>query len=103
MTRTHDLFTYWSKTDSDLDVELGTFSKCGVEGVVTVRFQLDSREILEVEDVLYVPKLKKNLLLFLVFEDKGFFVTFKRVEVLICLEGDIPNTVVRIGVREGRL
>jgi hypothetical protein len=38
MTGTHDLFTRWSKIDSDLHVELGTHAKCVVEGVGTVRF-----------------------------------------------------------------
>jgi hypothetical protein len=40
MTRTHELFTSISEGDSELHVELGTHTKCGVEGVGTVRFQL---------------------------------------------------------------
>jgi hypothetical protein len=42
MTGTHELFTSFSEKDSDLHVELGTNASCGVEGVVIVRFQLDS-------------------------------------------------------------
>jgi hypothetical protein len=38
MTGTHELFTSWSETDSDLHVELGTHAKCGVEAVGTIRF-----------------------------------------------------------------
>jgi hypothetical protein len=33
MTGTHELFTSWLETESDLLVELGTHAKCGVEGV----------------------------------------------------------------------
>jgi hypothetical protein len=103
MTWTHELFTSWSEIDSDLHVELGTLAKCGVEGVGTVRFQLESGGFLEVEDVLYVPELKKNFLSVSVLEDMGFSITFQRGKVLICLEGDIPDTTINIGVREGRL
>jgi hypothetical protein len=58
MMGTHEFFTSWSETNSDLHVELGTHAKCGVEGVGIVRFQLESRGFLEVENVLYVPELK---------------------------------------------
>jgi hypothetical protein len=103
MTGTHELFTSWSEIDSGLHVELGTHAKCGVEGVGTVRFHLESGGFLEVEDVLYVPELKKNLLSVSVLEDMGFAVTFQRGKVLICSEGAIPDTTMSIGVREGRL
>jgi hypothetical protein len=60
MTGTHELFTSLSEKDLDLHVELGTNAKCGVEGVGTVRFQLESGGSLEVADVLYVPELKNE-------------------------------------------
>jgi hypothetical protein len=72
MMGTHELFTSWSETDSDLHVELDTHAKCGVEGVGTVRFQLESGGFLEVADVLYVPELKKNFLSVSVLEDRVF-------------------------------
>jgi hypothetical protein len=84
-------------------VDLGTHAKCGVEGVGTIKLHLKSRGFLEVEDVLYVPELKKNLLSILVLEDMGFAINFHREKVLICSEGHIPDTTVSIGVREGRL
>jgi hypothetical protein len=43
-------------------VELGTHAKCGVEGVGTIRFQMESEDSLEVADVLYVPELRRNFL-----------------------------------------
>jgi hypothetical protein len=69
MTGTHELFTNLSEKDLDLHVELCTNAKCGVEGVGTVRFQLESRGSLEVADVLHVPELKMNLLSVLAMED----------------------------------
>jgi hypothetical protein len=76
MTWTHELFTSWLKMDSGLHVELGTNAKCGVEGVGTVGFQLESGGSLEVAFVLYVPVLKMNLLSVSTMEDKGFAVLF---------------------------
>jgi hypothetical protein len=53
--------------------------------------------------VLYVPRLKKNLLSVLVMEDRGFVVTFKKRQVLIRPKGTSPYTTTSIGVREGML
>jgi hypothetical protein len=53
--------------------------------------------------VLYVPRLKKNLLSVLVMEGKGFVVMFKKRQVLIRPEGPSPETAVSIGVTEGNL
>jgi hypothetical protein len=55
MMGTHEFFTSWLVMDSGIHVDLDTHVKCDVEGVGTVRFQLDSIGFLEVEHVLYVP------------------------------------------------
>ena len=83
MTRTQELFANLSKEDLDLHVELGTNAKCVVEGVGTVRFQLESRGSLEVASVLYVSELKINLLSVSAMEDKGYTITFEDGQVLI--------------------
>jgi hypothetical protein len=56
-----------------------------------------------VADVLYVPELKMNLLSVSTLEDKGFAVLFQNGQLLIHSEGASPNTVVSIGVREGKV
>jgi hypothetical protein len=53
--------------------------------------------------VLYVPRLKKNLLLVSVMEERDFVVVFKKEKVLIHPEGASPDIAVSIGVREGNL
>jgi hypothetical protein len=103
MMGTHELFTSWSEMDSDLHVELGTHAKCGVEGVGTVRFQLESGGSLEVVDVLYVPELRRNLLSVSALEDKGYAVLFQNGQVFMHSEGASPDTTINIGVREGRV
>jgi hypothetical protein len=89
--------------DSGTHVELGDDAKYAVKGEGTILFQLESGGLLEAQDVLYVPKLKKNLLSVSVLEDRGFFIMFKKGKVLIRLEGAIPDTTMNIGVREGKL
>ena len=57
----------------------------------------------DAQDVLFAPRLKKNLLSVSVMEEKGFVVIFRRGQVLIHEEGANTNTSVMIGVREGNL
>jgi hypothetical protein len=83
-----------------MHVELGSNAKCGIEGVGTVRFQLELGGSPEVADVLYVLELKMNLFSISALEDKGFAVLFQNEQVLIHLEGANPNATVSIGVRE---
>jgi hypothetical protein len=94
MTGTHELFTCFSEKDLDLHVELGTNAKCGVEGVGTVRFQLESGGSLEVADVLHVPELKMNLLSVLAMEDG---------QVLIWSKGSDLDSARVLGVKEGNV
>jgi hypothetical protein len=83
MTGTHELFTSLSEKDLDLHVELGTNAKCGVEGVGTVRFQLESGGSLEVADVLYVQSSRRVCSQFSTMEDRGYTITFEDGQVLI--------------------
>jgi hypothetical protein len=53
-------------------VELGDDAKYVVKGEGTILFHLESRGLLEAQDVLYVPKLKKNFLSVSVLEDMVF-------------------------------
>ena len=41
-----------------------------------------------VEEILYVPGLKKNVILVTVLEDKGFYVSFSEGKVLIWYKGN---------------
>jgi hypothetical protein len=103
MMRTHELFTSWSKMDSNMHVELGTHVRCGVEEVGTIRFQLESRGFLEVADVLYVPEIRRNLLSISALEYKGYVVLFQNGQVFMQSERASADTTVNIGVKEGRV
>jgi hypothetical protein len=51
-------------------VELGDEKCYKIEGVGSISFRLESGAILHVDEVLYVPGLKKNVLSFTTLEDK---------------------------------
>jgi hypothetical protein len=68
--------------NSQLHVELSDNTKYAVKGVGTTSFQLKSRKILKMSEVLYVPGLKKNLLSISTMEDRGYAVEFVDGQVL---------------------
>jgi hypothetical protein len=74
-----------------------------VKGVGCVRFQLESGGSLEVDEVMYVPELRVNLLSVSALEDKGYAVMFKDGQVLIRSEGASLDATVRLGIRKGMM
>jgi hypothetical protein len=64
-------------------VELGDDSKHAVKGIGEASLQLDSSNRLLSKDVLFVQKLKKNLLYISGLEDKCFKVDFVVGQVLL--------------------
>jgi hypothetical protein len=103
MTSAHQLFSSLKKQDLGVQVELGDDAKYPVAKVGTIPFQFESGNSLDVDDVLFVPGLKKNLLSVSVMEDKGFAMEFKNQQVLIRPKDSSPNTAQVTGVREGNL
>jgi hypothetical protein len=59
-------------------------------GVGNVTFKLEFGEILELDRVLFVPRLSVNFLLVSALEDVGYCVLFKREHVFIYREGVDP-------------
>jgi len=54
-----------------------------VKGVENVTLQLNEGNTIHLQEVLYVPNLKKNLVSISVMEDKGFNVAFIDGKVLV--------------------
>jgi hypothetical protein len=54
---------------------------------------------LEVDEVMYVPELKVNLLSISALEDMGYDVMFPDGHVLIRAEGAALDAAVRLGIR----
>jgi hypothetical protein len=76
MTGARELFDSFTKTDSNLYVELGMRTKHAVRGSGTASFRLESGEVMRVSNVLWVPKLRRSVLSFSEIEKKGYHILF---------------------------
>lgn len=59
-----------------MEIILGENATYPVKGIGTVTLHLNQGQTLHLQEVLYVPDLKKNLVSIFVIEDKGFKVAF---------------------------
>ena len=82
-------------------VELGNGSTYDIKRVGSTSLQLDSSTLISVEEILYVPGLKKNVLSVTVLEDKGFSVALSEGKALVWPKGGNMSSTIVIGVREG--
>ena len=64
-------------------------------------YKLESRNSMKMKDVLYVPRLNKNIFSILDFDKKGFIVAFVDGEVLMWKKGKTIDDVIVIGVEQG--
>ena len=83
MTGNRGALTSYRKKKFTTHVELGDDSTCKIEGVGSTSLQFDSGMVLHIDDILYVPGLKKNLLFVVGLEDKGHRVLFMDKEVFL--------------------
>jgi hypothetical protein len=68
------VFSSLKKQDLGVQVELSDDAKYPIARVGTISFQLESANYLDFDDVLFIPGLRKNLLLVSFMEDKRFTV-----------------------------
>jgi hypothetical protein len=86
-----------------IEISLGDDTLVKVVGIGIVTFQRDSMQMISFRDVLYVPGLKKNLILVSTLQDRGLEVTFRGIEVLIHPRGSSLTLGQVIGVTGGKL
>jgi hypothetical protein len=79
-------------------VVLGDDSVVRVVGCGTVSFQRDSLPPMLLRDVLYVPRLKKNLVSVSTIEDRGHEVLFRDGKVLLYPKGSPVTSAKVIGI-----
>jgi hypothetical protein len=84
-------------------VELGDNTKYAVKGVGTTSVQLESRKPPRMSDVLYVRRLKKNLLSVFAMEDRGYAIKFVDGQVLALPRGSSFDLAEVISARDGSL
>ena len=103
MTGHREALTSYKKKKFTTQVELGDDSTYKIEEVGSTSLQLDSGMVMHIDDVLYVPGLKKNLLSIVGLEDKGYRVLFMDKMVLLWAKNEKLSSAITIGVREGGL
>jgi hypothetical protein len=77
MTGARELFEKFTKTDSDLCVELSMGTGNALQGSCIVSFKLESKEMLRVLNVLWVPELRRSVLSVSEIENKGYHILFR--------------------------
>jgi hypothetical protein len=86
-----------------MDITLGYDSLVRVVVIGIVTFRRDGMPPISFRDVLYVPWLKKNLILVSTLQDRGLEVSFRGANLFIHPKGSSLASGQVIGVRDGKL
>eukprot|EP00253_Pinus_taeda_P034531 PITA_34531 len=78
MSGNREFLSQLEEKDLQVHIELGDNGEYATKGVGTVGFERDFGSTLHLKDVLYVPRLKKNLVSVAILEDKGYDVVFNK-------------------------
>jgi hypothetical protein len=87
----------------NVKVELGDDGTYEIKGYGSASFQLQSGNIFHIDEILYVPGLKKNLISVAVLESKGYSIAFIRGKALMWSSNEDISTAMTIGTRESGL
>ena len=103
MTGNWEVLSNLSNEDIPAQIILGNDIKFSAKGTSSASFILDTGDSVYMENILYVPGLKKNLISVSALEDKGYTVGFSKGQVLVWEEDSTMDSAVAIGFREGGL
>jgi hypothetical protein len=103
MTGYKEILPYFTSKYFADQIELGDEKCYKIDGVGSISFRLEFRARIHVDEVLYVPGLKKNLLSVATLEDKGYWVIFKDKKELLWAKGSHLSKTEPIGTRSGGL
>lgn len=103
MTRESVKIHTLSKEPSSHALELGDNNNYAVKGMGSTSLKLKNRENIHLNNILYVPGSKKNLLSFSFLCDKGERVAFVYGKFLVLGKDSSIDKAKVIGVHEGRL
>jgi hypothetical protein len=103
MIEFRDHLTDLVEKETNLHVVLGDNARYNVKGVGTSTFQLDSEIPLQLSEVLYVTRMKRNLVSISALEDKVYKVSFSKGKVLAWHKDSHINSTIIIGVWENSL
>ncbi len=100
MACNEEVLSSLSKEDMTAQIVLGNDVKFTGECTGSASFKLDTGENVYMDDMLYVPGLKKNLISVSALEDKGYTVGFSKGKVLVWEKDSSMSSAVVIGIRE---
>jgi hypothetical protein len=83
----------------NVKVELGDDDTYAIKGVGSTSFQLQSGNVFHVEEILYVPGLKKNLISVAVLESKGYTIAFSKGKALMWPSNESMSSTMIIRVQ----
>ena len=98
-----EYFLKLSKHESPHKVKLGDDYQYPIKGSGESSYNPDSGKSMKMKDVLFVPRLKKNILSISALDAKGMWVSFVDGHVLMWPKGKTINDAVVIGDQEGGL
>jgi len=81
MTENKELFNDLEENHLQRHIEMGDDGRYSAIDISIVNFQRDFGSPLTLKDVMYVPGLKKNLVLVAMLEDHGYNVIFRKGKV----------------------
>jgi hypothetical protein len=84
-------------------VEMGDDDTYDIKGFGSTSFRFQSGNIFYIDEILYVPSLKKNLISVPVLESKGYSVAFSKGKALMWSSNEDINSAITIGTRESGL
>jgi hypothetical protein len=94
-------FNTLRQQEANIQVELGDDATYLVTGMGSVSFNMPSGNVLDLDDVLFVPDLTKNLLSVSAWTELRFVVEFDDQQVIIGDYNEDPSQVLARGMREG--
>jgi hypothetical protein len=103
MTGYKEILSYFKTKYFAEQVELGDDKFYKIERVGSISFILESGARLHVDEVLYVPRLKENLISVATLEDKGYWVILKDRKALLWDKGSHLSIAEPIGTGRGGL
>ena len=73
-----ELFSDPEERDLEMHIEMGDDKKYNFIGLGTITFKRQHGDPLTLKNVMYVPRLKKNLVSISMLEDRGYDVVFSK-------------------------
>lgn len=103
MTGVREYFSELSESSTNIEVVLSDGRDFRAVGVGTLTFQRESKPLLKVSYVLYVPGMRKNLISISALEDTGYEVLLRGGQVLMYPRGTPAHSARVIGVHHAKV